>query len=356
LSHKGAADIPAVSVIIPVYNSSATLEECLDSVIGQTFSDIEIVCVNDGSTDDSESILVAYESRDERVTLVNRPNGGLSAARNTGIEACCGEYIVFLDSDDTLDPETVETALEAAREHGADAVLWGYVREFENQSKPKALFEGGRVFDEAAVRSEITLRLFGLTGKQLKHPEDANTIVTAWGKLLRASIIKENALRFIDTKEIGTEDALFNIEYFIHARKAVYVDWYFTHYRKTGASSLTYTYKRELPVRWLRLYEKMNAVVVEHNLGEEFRLALRNRIAMSIIGLGLNITRSGLTKAEKKAEIDKIFSEPVFSDAAASFSMRWLPPVWKVFFFFVKMKQPTLVLPLLEAMNSIIGS
>lgn len=288
--------------------------------------------------------------------LVNRPNGGLSAARNTGIEACAGEYIIFLDSDDTLDPETVETALEAAKEHGADAVLWGYVREFENQSKPKALFEGGRVFDEAAVRGEIYLRLFGLTGKQLKHPEDANTIVTAWGKLLRASIIRENFLRFTDTKEIGTEDALFNIEYFVYVRKAVYVDWYFTHYRKTSASSLTYTYKRELPERWLRLYEKMNAAIEEHNLGGEFRLALTNRIAMSIIGLGLNIARSGLTKAEKKAEIDKIFAEPVFAKAAAAFSLRYLPPVWKVFFFFVKMKQPAFVLMLLEAMNSLIGS
>ena len=287
--------------------------------------------------------------------VVNRPNGGLSAARNTGIEACAGEYIVFLDADDTLDPETVETALEAAKEHDADAVLWGYVREFENQSKPKALFDGGRVFDEAAVRSEIHLRLFGLTGRQLKHPEDANTIVTAWGKLLRASIIRENNLRFTDTKEIGTEDALFNIEYFVHVHKAVYVDWYFTHYRKTNASSLTYTYKRELPERWLRLYEKMNAFIERNGLGDEFRLALQNRIAMSIIGLGLNIARSGLTKAEKKAEIDKIFSEPVFARAASSFSLRWLPPVWKVFFFFVKMKQSALVLPLLEAMNSIIG-
>lgn len=99
---------PKISVIIPIYNVEEYLPVCLDSVLAQTFSDFEAVCVNDGSPDNSAAILEKYAKKDARIKVVNRPNGGLSAARNTGLENACGEYIYFLDSDDYIHPQLLE--------------------------------------------------------------------------------------------------------------------------------------------------------------------------------------------------------------------------------------------------------
>lgn len=96
------------SIIIPVYNVEPYLRECLDSVLRQTYSDWEAICVNDGSTDSSARILQEYTSRDNRIKVITQPNGGLSAARNTGLDNATGDYLLFLDSDDWLEPNALE--------------------------------------------------------------------------------------------------------------------------------------------------------------------------------------------------------------------------------------------------------
>lgn len=101
------------SVIIPVYNVEAYLQACLDSVLNQTFEDWEAICVNDGSTDNSAAILEEYGHKDGRFKIVNQPNGGLSAARNTGLKAATGEYVLFLDSDDWLESSAMEIVFKS---------------------------------------------------------------------------------------------------------------------------------------------------------------------------------------------------------------------------------------------------
>lgn len=97
-----------VTIIIPVYNVEKYLEKCLNSVICQTLKDIEIICVNDGSTDNSQQILKEYAQKDERIKIVDKKNGGLSSARNAGLDAATGEYCYFLDSDDWIELNTLE--------------------------------------------------------------------------------------------------------------------------------------------------------------------------------------------------------------------------------------------------------
>ena len=100
----------AISVIIPVYNVEKYLRRCLDSVLNQTFSDWQAICVNDGSPDASDKILAEYAARDPRFVVVTKENGGLSDARNAGMEHATGEYIMYLDSDDFIHPQTMEIA------------------------------------------------------------------------------------------------------------------------------------------------------------------------------------------------------------------------------------------------------
>lgn len=111
---------PKVSIIVPVYNSEAFLRKCMDSVVNQTLKDIEIICVNDGSTDNSADILDEYAQKDNRIVIITKPNGGLSSARNSAIEIIKGEYVGFCDSDDTVDLDFYEKLYEAAKRTNSD--------------------------------------------------------------------------------------------------------------------------------------------------------------------------------------------------------------------------------------------
>ena len=125
--------MPAISIIIPVYNVEKTLRRCLDSVLNQTFSDWEAICVNDGSPDNSDKILAEFAERDERFKIVNKINGGLSDARNAGFPYATGEYIMYLDSDDFIHPQTMELAYAMAKRDGSDIVSFAYDRRYRPQ-------------------------------------------------------------------------------------------------------------------------------------------------------------------------------------------------------------------------------
>ena len=118
---------PSVSVIIPVYNIEKHLEKCLDSVIGQTLKDIEIIVVNDGSTDNSLDIITQYARKDSRIVIVDKPNEGLAYARKSGIEAAHGKYVQHLDGDDFLEPDACELLFKRAEETDADIVIMRFL-------------------------------------------------------------------------------------------------------------------------------------------------------------------------------------------------------------------------------------
>lgn len=112
-----------ISVVIPIYNTEKFLVKTLDSVINQTYKNLEIICVNDGSTDNSLNILTSYAKNDFRIKIINKPNSGLSDARNTGIDAASGEYIAFVDSDDYIDKDFYEKLMESIQKSGADVAM-----------------------------------------------------------------------------------------------------------------------------------------------------------------------------------------------------------------------------------------
>jgi len=125
--------MPAISVIIPVYNVEKYLSRCLDSVLNQTFTDWEAICVNDGSPDGSAAILSEYAARDARFKVITQENGGLSDARNTGMKHATGEYILYLDSDDFIHPQTLEITHFLARRDNSDIVSFTYDRIYRPQ-------------------------------------------------------------------------------------------------------------------------------------------------------------------------------------------------------------------------------
>ena len=126
--------MPVISVIIPVYNAEKYLEKCLNSVIKQTLKDIEIICINDGSTDGSLNILQKYSEKDKRFIIIDQKNSGQSVARNKGLSVAKGEFIGFVDSDDWIDDDFYEKLYDAAIEYKADIAAGNILRVNENET------------------------------------------------------------------------------------------------------------------------------------------------------------------------------------------------------------------------------
>ena len=124
---------PLVSVIVPVYNVEKYLEECCDSILNQTYKNLEIILIDDGSDDNSPKICDSYKEKDSRVKVIHQKNSGVSSARNNGIKNSCGDFIIFADSDDKLEKNMCEKAVEALSQN-TDAVFFGYKRTDKNMS------------------------------------------------------------------------------------------------------------------------------------------------------------------------------------------------------------------------------
>lgn len=193
-----------VSVIIPAYNAGPFIENCINSILSQTYSDFEIVVVNDGSTDNTLNLLKALQKKDSRLKIFSQKNAGVSAARNTGLKNATGEYITFVDADDALLPDALETMVSLMDDHTDFAVF------SHNEVR----------FKEAAhIETPVRYRANELKDNFIKFDE-----VTwwPWGKLYRRSVIYENNLQY-DTNISFGEDHIFNLLYAKHIKGDVVV-------------------------------------------------------------------------------------------------------------------------------------
>lgn len=192
-----------VSVIIPVYNVEKYLKKCVESVLTQTYKDIEIILVDDGSTDKSGDICDELAKTDGRIRVIHQKNKGLGGARNTGIDNCNTEYLLFLDSDDYIHPQLIERCLCTAKESNCDMVLFDSVSVDENG---RLGVKNGAQVTENIILPEKELRIIS------KNP-------TAWDKLYKTSLFKDNGIYFPD--RVWYEDLRTIIKLILFAERVV---------------------------------------------------------------------------------------------------------------------------------------
>lgn len=342
-----------ISFIVPVYNVAPYLPQCLDSLVNQTYRDLEIICVNDGSTDDSLRILREYEARDKRVKVINQTNQGLSGARNTGIEKAEGEWMMFVDSDDWMDIQCCEILIQNINKK-TDLCFFNYIRESNRKSSPQYIFDKEcRSYTPQNIH-QLYVRLIAPTGKELAHPEKLDSLSTAWGKIYKSSIIKEHQIQFVSTKEIGTEDLLFNVYYFTWIKEAIYLPKPFYHYRKNNITSLTKLYKPRLTEQWNLLFSKIEDWIRPMHQAD-LDEALQYRRALSLIGQGLNITFSTKNYSEQRMEISLLICSEQYQRAIQSLSFAHFPIYWKVFYGMAKYQMNWGVFWLLNLMKNFIS-
>ena len=341
---------PLVSIIIPVYNTDKYLPQCIESIVHQTYDNLEIIFINDGSTDESPLLLNDVAKSDFRVKIINQKNSGLSAARNRGMREATGDYIMFLDSDDWIDKETCENALRKFREYDVDVVFWSYTREYQKKSLKTPLFEDKEIIWRSNDIQRLFQRMVGLTGKELAEPQKTDSLITAWGKIYKKNVLKD--IEFVDTKIIGTEDALFNIQVFSQIQSAVYIPDFFSHYRKYNEISLTHHYKKNLAKQWKELYQRILQILRTQKRDNECYVALNNRICLGLIGLGLNLAEDDkMSSCEKIKELHRILNMKHYKKALKAFSVKNLPVYWKVFFVCAKLQLSLFLYFILLIMN-----
>lgn len=341
-----------ISIIAPVYNVEKYLPQCLDSLIGQTYQDLEIICVNDGSTDGSLEILEQYATKDNRIKVVSQEKQGLSGARNSGIVRAQGEWMMFVDSDDWLESNCCEKLMNDAG--GNDLVIFSYIREFKISSALKYIFdEQPRVFSEKGM-DWLYERLIAPNGEELRDPSKLDSLSTAWGKCYRSDIIKEHCLTYVSTKEIGTEDLLFNVEYFKYVHQALYIPTPMYHYRKATLSTLSSFYKDELDKKWTNLFEKIRLVIAPLNRSELLE-ALERRKGLCLFGIGLNIVFSKKGWRQEHRMLNDIVCSDWYTKAIAKLDISPMPLHWKCFYGSARHHQSWAVLTMLQIINLIIN-
>ena len=300
---------PKVSVIIPVYNTGKYLRECLDSVVNQTLKDIEIICVDDGSTDNSPAILREYAAEDGRIKVFTQENINAGAARNTGLSNATGEYLSFLDSDDFLEFNAVERLYECAKSRKAEIVVYRVSTFYENTDRPpfldlrynKKLLPEKAVFSFDEIEQNAFLAIKGVV----------------WDKLIKRDIATENHLCFQSLD-------VFNDNYFAYtallsAKSITILEEQLIHYRKRASKDST-TDKRYLHIDCAyKALREMKDYLIRNNLFARYE---RDFISYVIHQLHIDFiayNRDNLSKGKMRVKIRQWLDEFAVNEHPCSY-------------------------------------
>ena len=223
--NKSLCSPPLVSVLVPVYNVQAYLEECLDSLCRQTFTDFEVICINDGSTDDSRDIILKFCEKDARFRIIDKTNSGYGASMNCGLDAATGSYIAILESDDFCAPEALKRLVKTIEDFDAQVVkancyfYWSGPPAKKRRKDLVPHTQTGRL-----VNPRVDREIFSLTP-------------SVWSALYRRDFLADKNIRFNETPGAAYQDSSFNFKVWASAIRVVFLKEAFVHYRQDNAAS-----------------------------------------------------------------------------------------------------------------------
>ncbi len=213
---------PKVSIIITVFNLEKYIGKCIDSVLNQTYNNIELIIVNDGSNDKSLSICRWYKKHNPPIRLITQRNQGVSRARNIGIDHATGDFIYFVDGDDFLENSTIEKAMRTIKQFEANSCSFGMIKEYENSKEKELIGFKRRIIEIESEEDRMV--------KTLKYLMSYRMGWEVWNRIFQFNIIKKYNIRFVDRNVVMAEDFLFSFEYFLHTNRHVVIDELLYHY------------------------------------------------------------------------------------------------------------------------------
>ncbi len=214
-----------VSVVVPIYNVENYLDRCVDTIVCQTYKNLEIILVDDGSTDNSGKLCDAWSEKDERVRVVHKKNGGLSSARNAGMEHATGDCIMFEDSDDWLEKELIEKCVKRMDTDESDLVIFGYRKVDEEENSQGEFTFGNETFSKEELTEQLYDRILEMS------------FGYAWNKLYRMEVLVQSGLKN-DSSIIDREDLVFNMQLLKYLKRISYMDYVGYNYLQRSTSLL----------------------------------------------------------------------------------------------------------------------
>lgn len=320
---------PKVSVIIPVYNVEKYLDRCVQSVINQTLTDIEIILVDDGSPDNCPKMCDEYAAVDKRIKVIHKKNAGLGYARNSGLERANGEFVAFVDSDDFIDVNMYERLYETAVKYGLDTCYCGFKYYIDGKIVQRREVENFQLF---RGRKDIDRFLLDMIGPPPPYPHEVKYLMSVWRAIYSNALINSKQLFFDSEKQIASEDILFHLKYLPETKNIGFLpDCYY--YYCTNLSSISRTYD-DSKYRLIRA----NLIEVKNRLEllylEDCYLPHYNRYLFLVLRTVLynEFSRSNLSIMQRYNIIKDRCNDKVFDVLYKRFQYSYLPIKKKVFF------------------------
>ena len=325
-----------VSVIIPVYNVEKYICKCLDSVINQTYKNIEIILVDDGSLDGSGKICDDYAKKDDKIKVIHKENGGLSSARNEGLEISTGKYVFFVDSDDYVAENLLEEVVCLLEKTDADVCMFSHFTVNENGEFKQTLPLEKDVYGQEDIKKIIIPSFIG--------QKDASE-TPLLGFVCRQAFKRQTIdnLRFRSEREYYAEDVVFDLEFYTRAKKLCVINKPFYYYRFVS-SSLSNKYRQNLFDKLIKLNEFKIETVKRFNI-LDCEERLYRSVFRTVIGGVLNVKKAPLTKKEKKRQIELIVCNNLVRKAIKKVKTKGLKE--KALVALVKLKASGLILALI---------
>lgn len=300
---------PYFSVILPIYNVEKYLDRCVRSVLLQDFKDFEMILVDDGSTDGSSQICDEYSEKYDFIKVIHKENGGLSSARNAGLEQAQGEYVLWFDSDDWVEKNTLSLIYNSVKGRKADIVKFNYFRHIDDEVKCITNALPGWYEGEREIKELINLALCS-AGKYS---------LSACMHAYRSSFLKDNELRFISEREVGSEDFLFNIEALFSANIVLVLQEAFYHYDLRIGSLTQRGYKEGLPEKYTYLFRILKEYLMKKNKFDNYIDKLSYFYVWSLIYGTCLMNEYTVTDAHSlkagRLRVKEIFAYPEFKEA-----------------------------------------
>ena len=313
-----------ISIVIPVYKVEAYIRQCLDSVVGQTYQNLEIICVDDGSPDRCGEICDAYAQRDSRIQVIHKKNGGVSSARNVGIEAATGEWIYFMDPDDWIEPNLFELCWENAKTTKCDMVFFrsdNVIGKTHVPAKTLSLCDPAKVHLFDSLKELDSFLSYGYRGSMC-------CCVT------KAHIIKDH-VRFIEGLAYG-EDYIFRIEVYRFLKSFSYIPDILYHYRKNVNSALNTKIWDKHFNGLCRARKTAYELVERFDYPANAEMAVNSFILNSLVSFILNdvFDNSQLSNKEKKLAFNSFLFSDIYQKSVENSDPRLLNKLTKLALLF----------------------
>lgn len=341
-----------VSVIVPVYNVERYLCRCVESIQKQTYSELEIILVDDGSLDKSPIICDKFSNQDVRVKVIHKENQGVGFARNTGLEYATGKYVTFVDSDDWIAKDHIEKLVCAAQENDADAVIGSYTKAYANGRKvPICVGIEQRCYKRSQIVEKVVLPLIGAEEGYLYDVQLESSVCM---NLYDLQIIRDNKVLFVDNKEIGSEDFFFNVDFLTRAKCVVAINekGYF-YYENSNSTTRKYDFARIKRIE--NYYILACAYADKYGIIERARERIERTYLMKIRVTLRLIVNSNMTYKQKCDEIDNIIKNKITQGILQSYPLKTCRWKNRLLLYMIKRKEKNSIFLYVAIANVIKG-